>query len=1015
MVSAEDDVDAGLSCRIRGDWFEADAARLAPALNRTFAATKRGRQRSDVGVQLAASVYRLDATTRGKDQREVSAICYTTGELLWLDHHLRLFAKTDPERLPPKRLTSSMRVRTAPALAEDHRRRQLLSDTKDAPDSAVVVTTTIRDGRTHADWQHYLVCDPAQRVAPRVLRTLLTVLLGEPELQALAGFPWEVVHDLVADAGLPVAGGMLLPAAPADQQRRSNFRLEGMEFGPVPEDRFMIPDGYSSARDFRDDDPQGGSTSLNIDFHRPNGRPTPEDIVPGGGPTVPSPPVPAGQASIIGLWIPQTALDAIRSTFNQAVRPLTGFHVGNGVVTFDWLKQLRDHWLDKRGVGGTLLYCALRDEPLPAVGDPTPARCLAFTGRGHLEHMAEQLAIRLVTSGTLPAGVIAALPPPIATNLTNAGTNWAALNPLAQSRIACEVLWQLIGTPELTFSLGATSPTGTIVVESEFAKITIDQVHGQLTLPDVERTATGTIIESRPVIKNLYCRGDAYVVAELNLGTLHLDARCAVEPTEKYWEAVALAHLAAVFFPPLTALSTHAATVGLELLAGGADSITLDLLDGKIFAYVTLLQDASGMFGPVLSFSINGVLKIRSAPLSVGSLAGLLEFLEGALQGWYTNLAFNALAEELTNRLLGGLRQVFGAGFPAAVARVGIPIVGGSRKAAANDHVYFEVELGTIPGGQPRRTIPVNPYQALKASVGALQAARLGVHCVSLNLSENAFNDILVARGRAGVNPPLVHTMVTPQELAPLAGLAQPPADPSHFGFAFLEPASPPRVTLLSTPDPYAMVEAELRFTALAQDPINGGAIVPGCIWTFRVSGEAQIAIGSAQAAPGASPTPIVDWREFPQHVCELLLDLNTSTINLLSLGVIPPAGALQQVQVTPALATQHEPLLRAVLQHGCLVHGFQREPRRDGIGAPTGNVGRTDLPLGQTYTPDGSDPDVAGGAPPAEFPVQLGLSPGLLHMHGQLGGMLSMLVDGTRPLGAADSDCALGRQFLRP
>ena len=102
------------------------------------------------------------------------------------------------------------------------------------------------------------------------------------------------------------------------------------------------------------------------------------------------------------------------------------------------------------------------------------------------------------------------------------------------------------------------------------------------------------------------------------------------------------------------------------------------------------------------------------------------------------------------------------------------------------------------------------------------------------------------------------------------------------------------------------------------------------------------------------------------------------------------------------------------MIQRGCILHGFHREPRRDGIGAPAGNIGRTDLPLEQTYTPDGTDPDAAGGSPTVELPVELGLSPGLLHMHGQLGGVLSALVDGTRSVGAADSDCALGRQFLR-
>ena len=277
-------------------------------------------------------------------------------------------------------------------------------------------------------------------------------------------------------------------------------------------------------------------------------------------------------------------------------------------------------------------------------------------------------------------------------------------------------------------------------------------------------------------------------------------------------------------------------------------------------------------------------------------------------------------------------------------------------------------------------------------------------------------NEILAARPRTGFAPPLVAYLSSPQDLAALAGIAQAPAQPSHFAYAYVDTASPPTVTLLSGggAGQYARVDVDLRFTALSDNPIGGGQL-SGVTWTFRVSAPAQIAIGSARPPPGQPATPIIDFRQFPEHIAELLLDLNGGNITLLGIDVMTPGTGVQSAPITPAVAAQHQPFLRALLRLACAPHGFQREPRRDGIGAPAGGAGRTDLPLEQTYTPEGSDPDGGGGAPGIEFPVALGLSPGLLHLHAQIAGALTVLLDGTQPLGAASSDCALGRSFLLP
>lgn len=628
----------------------------------------------------------------------------------------------------------------------------------------------------------------------------------------------------------------------------------------------------------------------------------------------------------------------------------------------------------------------------------------------------------MVSQGTLPASLVSGLPSAVATELATPGITWAALTPGARSSIACEVLWQLMGTFEFPLDPKATSPTDPLVVRTPVATISIDQVAGSLDLPPVERSTGAPPIESRPVIKQLYCRNDAYIVAELNLGTVRMSGRCAVTPTAEYWAGVAIAQIAAFLFPPLAALSAHAAAVGLELLTDGTNSVSLDLVDAKVFCYVTFRQDARGMFGPVLTFSAAGDLAIRFAPLSLTSMVGVFEILQSALNDWYSGLALSELAKELSKKVETGLKTVFGDGFPNAVSRLGIPIAGGLAKGAAMDHVYFEVQLGATPGSPPRRPITVNPYQALRTDVAAFTTTssalreRQGVQCLSLNLSENAVNEILVARLTTGIAPPLVGSITSQQDLSLLAGVAQAPAQASHFAYASLETAAPPHVTLLSggSAGQYARVDADLRFTALSDNPI-GGAALSGVTWMFRVSSPAQIAIGSARPQPGEPITPIIDFRRFPEHICELLLDPNACTITLLTMDVTAPGAPLQPVPVTPAVAAQHEPFLRAVIRLACAAHGFEREPRRDGIGAPIGNVGRADLPLEQTYSPEGADPDAGGGSPFVEFPVALGLSPGLLHMHAQVGGLLNALLDGTLPLGAASSDCDFGRGFQRP
>lgn len=362
------DPNSAFSCRIRAEWLAAEAVPFGSRLNHAFTFSHEKREGIEIQALFGPTAYRLDAAVNGRETREISVIAHATGELLWLDHHLRVFVRIDPESLPSKRMKASMRVLEAPAPASDHEGERLLARTEPlALDAPQVVRTTIEDGSTHCAWTHYLVCDPAQRASPAVLEGLLAVLVGDRELQALAGFPWRQVHKLVSKAGLPIAGGVCLAEPGSDPQSGSTFRLDGIEDNPAPKGRLDVPANYKSAFDF-------GFNGLDRDkreritYHDPR---DPPPVVPVHTPT---PPPPAGQAAVIGLWIPQSALNTIRQTFNQLVRPLSGFRVASGKVKFDWLAQLRSHWLDKQGGGGTLVYCALRDEPLPAPGAPTPAR-----------------------------------------------------------------------------------------------------------------------------------------------------------------------------------------------------------------------------------------------------------------------------------------------------------------------------------------------------------------------------------------------------------------------------------------------------------------------------------------------------------------------------------------------------------------------------------------------------------------------------------------------------------------
>jgi hypothetical protein len=788
-------------------------------------------------------------------------------------------------------------------------------------EDARVVRTVIRDASSRLEWTHYLICDPSVRVEPEVLRTLLSVLIGEPDLQNDAGFPWDGVFKTVSRVGLPVAGGMF----PVRDQRHavtgSAFRIDDIVPGPVGADRFEAPGDYRNLRDSIELDDRFEQRPIRIDrpgqgngFH-----------VTGTGTGQPTVPRPAGLASIIGLWITQDVLDAIKNTINQMVRPLSSFRLFAGVFIVNWLEQLRNHWLDKNGGGGTFIYCLLRDEPLPAPGAPTPAVCDTFTGRGFLDSVAVQQAKDLVNRGALPASVVSALPMAVADELSLTGANWTGLSAPSRARIACEVLWQRIAWTGIPINQPPKQPTDPINValkvgSVKLADVSLAQLEGEITLPPVERSMGTPIIESRPLIKQFYCRQDGYVVAELSLGEIAMNGWIALQTTPEFWGGLAIAHVASVLFPPLAAISSHAAILSLELMTG--KQVGLRISSTTVFCYIWFAQNAQGVFGPVVSVSVSGNLLVSAS--IVASVYPVADLLQVALKPVIDHELFSRISDLVSRSLNASLQGVFGAGFPAAVGALGIPIASGSIRGSQNDHVYIEASLGTIPGVSPsRRPIPVNPYEALRLDVPAFQnipnsfRERHGLHALSLNLSENAMNDLLAARVARGFPAPLAGTITAPQDLAALTALAQPPALAAHFGYCTLEAVTPPNVALMPGSNQYAVMAVDLRFTALAANPISVGlGVLPGVTWTFHLSAPAQLVVGSAYPAPGEPPTAVIDLRRFNVHGFELLCDLNAATLSLRSMSSTDAAGAYQPHTITPPLEAQQLPVLIAAVRN---------------------------------------------------------------------------------------------------
>lgn len=172
----------------------------------------------------------------------------------------------------------------------------------------------------------------------------------------------------------------------------------------------------------------------------------------------------------------------------------------------------------------------------------------------------------------------------------------------------------------------------------------------------------------------------------------------------------------------------------------------------------------------------------------------------------------------------------------------------------------------------------MNGHQELLADVAALKAAvtplrdSKGMHCFSLNLSENALNVIMAARMQRAFIP-LNGVITQAQDLAMLAAQAQPPLQPSFFEWVLLYALTPPHITLSPTPDPlYATVDAQFSLSALSIDPISAGSgPIPGATWTFRVSSPVKIVLGASTSENGSKPTDIVDLNLFPDHVFDII------------------------------------------------------------------------------------------------------------------------------------------------
>jgi hypothetical protein len=447
--------------------------------------------------------------------------------------------------------------------------------------------------------------------------------------------------------------------------------------------------------------------------------------------------------------------------------------------------------------------------------------------------------------------------------------------------------------------------------------------------------------------------------------------------------------------------------IGLFLLLDTATA-SIDLTGISADWRVRFDPDSTGVLQPRCEVTVTASVSasiVSSVPTGVHSI---VDWVLSAISR-SGHLLLDFIAELLTKQLNGILRDAFGRGFPVALFRNGLPIIGSVVIGEDDRFLYLESRLAA-PAGV---TVAMHSVRARANEEVAKDAVRLPagpdkIHYLSITASENALNLLL---GADFVGQRFSATFLDYGTRNALGMRAPFPYPGGFVHKARLAATSSPRLTLAQG---LPLTGAEHgRFTSDLQLALEADAD-HRYEWTFTLIAPAQVVIGSV----ASSVTPKVDLSTAITRPLDLLLDLSKATVEVTGLRAtevvshtvtdtfIDSKGhphtrtTVEREEVdtiyaiTPPTAAPHTAL--ALMAARFMLGGLDviRSPRKDGCFGDTNWSGMPPDPIDiLTYRLDGGDPDGDSAQKPAPKAVyavaELGFVGGWVFHHLSLAGDL--------------------------
>ncbi|WP_338693282.1 hypothetical protein V2W30_02585 [Streptomyces sp. Q6] len=886
------------------------------------------------------------------------------------------------------------------------------------------VSVVLREPGAPERYRQQVFVDP-ERPAHGLTGRVLELVLGDAGVHRPGGYPIGEVAALVAETGVPVGCAVdALGATPEYVPHRlGGFRIDRWDSGE-DDDLTRQPERRAGAprADVRDAPVVAPASRRDPDTAPVTSRMLPRDEeLPGHDPEEVRKPPPPRQTTDapLGLLIEQRLLSDLTSVVNRALRPLAGasFTFSPRSATVPWLATARQGVLARETdkVNHTfppgldiLGFCLLHDlvPPSPLGGYAGPSVDVpgwgTIRGRGLLDREAMKAAKAAVTTGTVPAAVLARLPADVTAALTAAGTDWTLLTPEQKLQLAHATLLETSGTLVL--------PTLPSTLPFNVSDIIVGELSSYTATWGLPRAPDG----SCPLITSMTCTGRG-IYARLSLGSLALSGNVTRSLGTRYWLVLAASALVPLLMPGLAwvlgVLSSAAAFVVLDAARARLriSGLTADIA-------LRLSPDTGARIQPTITVSCSGRVSADLTSAVPSALHRIVDLVLEALArigGPVLQILGSTLGRTLTTALRD---RVGGSADPATLFGLDVPRTGASVTGGGSSFLYVESQLAA-PSGYP---VALTTVREAGPSPVLSDASRLvaadGRHYASVLSSENTLNVLLAAAHRRGE----FGARLTTGQQGTLRMLTRPPFTPVFSGGVTVAALAPPRLTLQralpTAPTPHGVLRTEFALTV--QDSKE--------TWSrllFTATAPARVVAGSA---PG-STTPKIDLLSMAVAPLDVLVDQAGTTVQVTRVQAVDLVRQTITEEVedvrgkkktktwvetyereidqalTASEAQALAPLAVTAARYGFGgVRGLGRLPYRDGVRADGAFVDPKDPAAGidpvtrLTYTLTGTDPDDLPNPRPGYALADLGFRDGLAFHHLSLAGLAATAVDPT-------------------